>query len=93
MIAPTPDQQQDYISPCGEKTVELIQRLPEEEVTWVVYNANMIQYAESLIILNRGIEYFEKYVNVISCDNPEEVVRGALYLDPSLYDLKGNGYD
>ena len=87
------DQPQDYISPCGEKTVDLIQRLPEKEITWVVYNANMIQYAESLIILNRGIEYFEKYVNVISCDNPEEVVRGALYLDPSLHNLIGNGYD
>lgn len=71
----------------------MIQRLPEEEVTWVVYNANMIQYAESLIILNRGIEFFQKYVNVISCDDPEVIVRGSLYLDPSLYDLKGNGYD
>ena len=89
----TPDQQQNSILHCGEKTVELIRRLPEEEVTWVVYNANMVQYAETQIILNRGIEFFEKYVNVISCDNPEEVVRCALYLDPSLFDLIGNGYD
>lgn len=78
---------------CGEKTVELIQRLPEKEVTWVVYNANMIQHAARLIIQHRGFDYYMKYVNVISCDDPEEVVRGALYLDPSLYDLKGNGYD
>ena len=93
MIAHTLDRQQGCISPCGEKTVELIQRLPEEEVTWVVYNANMIQYAASMIIQYRGFDYYMKYVNVISCDDPEEVVRGALYLDPSLYDLKGNGYD
>ena len=93
MNAPTLDQPQSSTLRCGEKTAELIQRLPDEELTWVVYNANMIQYAETLIILNRGIEFFEKYVNVISCDNPEEVVRGALYLDPSLHNLIGNGYD
>ena len=62
-------------------------------MTWVVYNANMIQYAASLIIQHRGFDYYMKYVNVISCDDPEEVVRGSLYLDPSLYNLKGNGYD
>lgn len=79
--------------PCGEKTAELIQRLPEEELTWVVYNANMIQHASNLIIQYRGAEYFDRYVNVISCDNYEEAVRGALYLDPCLFDLIGNGYD
>ena len=89
----TPDQQQNSILHCGEKTAELIQRLSEAELTWVVYNANMIQHAASLIIQYRGFDYYQKYVNVISCDNPEEVVRGALYLDPGLYDLIGNGYD
>ena len=93
MIVPTVDQPQSSTLPCGEKTAELIQRLPEEEITWVVYNANMIQHAANLIIQYRGFDYYQKYVNVISCDNPEEVVRGALYLDPELHNLIGNGYD
>ena len=76
--------------PCGEKTVEMIQNLPEQELTWVVYNSNMISYAAALIIQYRGLEFFDKYVHVLSRDDTN--AKGLIYLDPTLFELIGNGY-
>lgn len=87
-----PVQQQDFISQYGEKTVEAVLDLPEEDLTWVVYNANMIGYAEMLIISLRGLEYFDKYVKVVSREDGTGS-KGKLYFDPKLFDLIGNGYD
>lgn len=86
------DQLQNYTSLYGEKTVELIQNLPEMELTWVVYNANMISQAQMLIIALRGVEFFDEYVHVISreCGNDAS---GILYFDPNMFKLLGNGYD
>jgi hypothetical protein len=91
MNALTQDQLQSFTLPCGEKTAEMIQNLPERDLTWVVYNANMIQHACMLIIQFRGLEFFDKYVRVISRDCADEA-KGELYLDPELHNLIGNGY-
>jgi hypothetical protein len=76
----------------GEKTVEAIMNLPEQKLTWVVYNANMVQSAVTLIISLRGIEFFDDYVKVISRECGDGA-QGALYFDPNLFNLVGNGYD
>jgi hypothetical protein len=91
----TQDQLQSYISHYGEKTVDAILRLPEEDVTWIVYNANMIAAATTLIIKLRGIDYFSKYVRVASRDIDDIESYGAakLYYEPKLFDYIGNGYD
>lgn len=78
--------------PCGEKTAEMIRNLPEQELTWVVYNANMISYAQMLIIQYRGLEFFDNYVKVVSRDRADGA-KGTLYFDPSMFLLMGNGYD
>lgn len=82
---------QDCISVYGEKTVEAVLNLPEEELTWVVYNANMISSAVVLIANLRGVEYFGKYVKVVSRDSSDGA-RGKLYFDPNLFNYIGNGY-
>ena len=83
---------ENYILRYGEKTVEAILTLPEEELTWVVYNANMVSNAQMLIIALRGIEFFDDYVKVVSreCGNGAQ---GHLYFDPNIFNLIGNGYD
>lgn len=67
-------------------------RLPEQKLTWVVYNANMIGYAWELIINLRGIAFFDNYVKVVSREDSTGA-QGPLYFDPRLFDLIGNGYD
>jgi hypothetical protein len=92
MNAPIPDLLQNYTLQFGEKTVEAIMNLPEQKLTWVVYNANMVQTAVTLIISLRGIEFFDDYVKVISRECGDGA-QGALYFDPNLFNLVGNGYD
>lgn len=65
--------------------------LPEEKLTWVVYNANMVNYAQMLIIQLRGLDYFDKYVKVVSRDDSTGA-QGKMYFDPNLFNLIGNGY-
>lgn len=91
----TPDQLQSCISHYGEKTVDAILRLPEKDVTWVVYNSNMVAAATALIIKLRGIDYFSKYVRVASrdIDDIESCGAAKLYYEPKLFDYIGNGYD
>jgi hypothetical protein len=76
----------------GEKTVESILKLPEKELTWVVYNANMVSQAQMLIIALRGLEFFDDYVKVVSRECSDGA-HGALYFDPHVFKLLGNGYD
>ena len=64
--------------------------LPDEELTWVVYNANMVNYAQMLIIQLRGLEFFDKYVKVVSREDGDQA-RGILYFDPKTFELMGNG--
>jgi len=63
-------------------------------VTWVVYNANMVPAATTLIIDLRGIDYFSKYVRVASrdVDDIESCGKAVVYFDPNLFNLIGNGY-
>jgi len=91
----TPDQLQSCISHYGEKTVDAILRLPEEDVTWIVYNSNMVASATTLIIKLRGIDYFSKYVRVASrdIDDIESCGAAKLYYEPKMFDYIGNGYD
>lgn len=85
---------QDYILRYGEKTVDAILNLPEEDITWVVYNANMVGAHTTLIIDLRGIEYFSKYVRVASrdVDDIDSCGAGKIYFDPNLFNYIGNGY-
>ncbi len=65
--------------------------MPNEELTWVVYNANMISKTMELIINLRGIKFYDDYVLVLSreCGNG---ARGKLYFDPNIFNLMGNGH-
>ena len=92
MSAHTVDQLQNYISRYGEKTVEAVLNLPEEELTWVVYNANMVQSAVTLIISLRGVNFLDDYVTIVSRECGDGA-RGKLYFDPHMFKLLGNGYD
>ena len=91
MTAPIPVQPQDFISLYGEKTVEIISNLPEEDLTWVVYNANMVSHVEMAFVCLRGVEFFDKYVKVVSKDDSTGA-KGKMYFDPNLFNLIGNGY-
>lgn len=95
MNALTQDRLQSYISLYGAATVDRILTLPEEDVTWVVYNANMVGAHTSLIIELRGIEYFSKFVRVASrdIDDIESCGKGRIYFEPNLFNYIGNGYD
>ena len=86
---------QDYISLYGEKTVDAVLNLPEENVTWVVYNENLIPTAVSMIIALRGLNYFDKYVRVASrdVDDIDSCGVAKVYYDPNMFKLLGNGYD
>ena len=94
MSAPTPDLLQSCISRYGEKTVDAILNLPEEDITWVVYNANMVSAHTTLIIELRGIDYFSKYVRVASrdVDDIESCGEAKIYFEPRLFNYIGNGY-
>ena len=94
MNALTQDRLQGYISRYGAKTVDRILTLPEKDLTWVVYNANMVPTATKLIIDLRGIEFFSKYVRVSSRDieDIESCGEGIVYFDPNLFNHIGNGY-
>lgn len=91
MNATTQDLLQNCTLQFGEKTVEAVMNLPEKELTWVVYNANMVSYAQMLIIQLRGLEYFDKYVKVVSREDSTGS-QGVLYFDPNFFQLVGNGY-
>ena len=88
----TQDPLQNYTLRYGEKTVEAILSLPEEKLTWVVYNANMVQSTVTMIVSLRGIEFFDDYVKVVSRECGDGA-QGALYFDPNIFNLIGNGYD
>lgn len=86
---------ENYISRYGEKTVNAILNLPDENITWVVYNANMVPTATLLIIALRGLEYFDKYCRVASrdVDDIESCGEAKIYFDPKMFEYLGNGYD
>lgn len=78
------------------KTYELINKLPENPeqlITWIVYNKDMIKSAETLISQIRGEEYMNK-VEVVSLGD-EDVRKNKnplnVYLDPQLFNYLGNG--
>jgi hypothetical protein len=73
------------------KTYKAIMNLPEQPVTWVCYNDDMIPYYEKLIAELRGTDWADKYLTVISTGAGRMYDR--VHLDPVLHDLKGNGYD
>jgi phosphoribosyl-ATP pyrophosphohydrolase len=92
MNATTQDLLQNCTSQFGEKTVEAVMNLPEKDLTWVVYNANMVSYAQMVIIQLRGLEFFDKYVKVVSREDSTGA-RGMMYFDPKFFEHIGNGYD
>jgi hypothetical protein len=78
------------------KTYELINKLPENPeqlITWIVYNQDMVKSAETLISQLRGEDYMNK-VEVVSLDDDKfKKNRNPLsvYLDPQLFNYIGNG--
>ena len=88
----TQESLENYILRYGAKTVETVLALPEEKLTWVVYNANMVQDAVTMIVSLRSMDFFDDYIKVISrkCGDSAQ---GALYFDPNIFKLIGNGYD
>ncbi len=66
--------------------------LPQQDLTWVVYNANMVSYAQMLIISLRGLDYFDQYVKVVSREDSTGA-KGPMYFDPKFFEHIGNGYD
>ena len=83
---------ENYISQYGVRTVKTILSMPDEKLTWVVYNANMVRLARVLIISLRGLKFFNEYVRVISRDQKCTSTHGKVYFDPNLFNLMGNGY-
>jgi hypothetical protein len=82
---------EEVLSRHSGKTTKMIFNLPEEPVTWVCYNDDMVPYYEQLICEIKGTEYFRKYVSVVSISATRSNSR--IYLDPALHDLIGNGYE
>jgi len=52
----------------------------------------MVQTAVMLIIQLRGGDFFDDYVKVVSRECGDGA-QGALYFDPNIFNLIGNGYD
>jgi hypothetical protein len=52
----------------------------------------MVQTAVMLIIQLRGVDFFDDYVKVVSRECGDGA-QGALYFDPNIFNLIGNGYD
>lgn len=73
------------------KTDQIINNLPNKQLTWVCYNESMIPYYEALIKELRGEDFFNQYVTVIADGHP--ALGSNTYFDPTLYELRGNGYD
>lgn len=65
---------------------------PRKRIFWIVYNRDMIKYTEDMIVDIKGREYLEKYVTVVSKNDPSnDRTKGSIYFDPGLLDLLGNG--
>ena len=92
MNVPIVEPLENYISRYGAKTVEVILSMPDEKLTWVVYNANMVSLAQMLIIALRGLKFFDEYVRVVSRDQNCAATHGKLYFDPNIFNLMGNGH-
>jgi len=77
------------------KVYEAICRLPRtptKRIYWIVYNDDMIEYTKTMISDIKGKEYLDNYVTVVSkTDDSRERSKGAIYFDPGLLDLLGNG--
>jgi len=65
--------------------------MPDCNITYVVYNDNMISTFSKLIIELKGAEFFKHNVTVVSIGNTPRRRKGKIYLDSSLYELMGNG--
>jgi hypothetical protein len=82
---------EEVLERVNTKVMKAIFSLPEEPITWVCYNNDMIGYYENLIREVKGSEFFDKYVKVISISGEKN--NSKLYFDPTLHDLMGNGYE
>jgi hypothetical protein len=66
---------------------------PSKHIFWIVYNDDMVSYAEKRIKFIKGKDYFDKYVTVVAKNDPsKDRSQGTVYFDPALLDLLGNGY-
>jgi hypothetical protein len=81
---------EEVLERVNTKVMKAIFGLPEEPITWVCYNEDMVPYYERLIQEIKGVDFFEKYAKVVSISGERTA---KVYLDPTLYDLMGNGYE
>lgn len=64
---------------------------PAKHIYWIVYNHDMISYVSNLIESLRGKEYSSNVTVVAKGSPTKERTDGAIYFDPTLLDLLGNG--
>lgn len=76
----------------NNKYHNIIRNLPEnpqKPILWVVYNEDMVEYAQNLIAEIKGKEYM-KHIRVVSKNQTSKQV-GTVYFDPMLMDHISNG--
>ena len=64
---------------------------PSKHIYWIVYNRDMVKYTEDLIEQIKGSEYMTHITVVSKSDPSRDRTKGAIYFDPTLMDLIGNG--
>lgn len=64
---------------------------PSKHIYWIVYNRDMVKYTEDLIEQIKGPEYMTNVTVVSKNDPSKDRTKGAVYFDPTLMDLIGNG--
>jgi len=64
---------------------------PSKHIYWIVYNRDMVKYTEDLIEQIKGPEYMSHITVVAKSDPSKDRTKGAIYFDPTLMDLIGNG--
>ncbi len=75
-------------------SLELIQKFPDEPVAniiYYVYNDDMVEAAEELIVSVKGQEYFDEHVTVCSIGrfNPSHT-KCLAYYDPCVFKYKNS---
>ena len=64
---------------------------PAKHIYWIVYNHDMIGYVSDLIEKLRGKEFCSNVTVVAKGEPTKNRTSGAVYFDPTLLDLLGNG--
>lgn len=75
-----------------QQAIHSLPEAPSKHIFWIVYNHDMVEYTENMIAEIRGEKYLLDYVTVVAKADPShDRACGAVYFDPGLLDLLGNG--